>query len=397
MKKLLITIFIFCIFGNSFAQNIPDLPLPLGAGTAETWNNEIYFFGGSDDWAGSTLYQTIYKFDGTTWTLHDSIPDDNVWDVESVLVGDETFLISGWPNGASFLRKYDMNTGNWTSLAPSSNIESWGITAEYLDGFIYLFDQNGNSYKYEIATDTWTTVTQNNATGTADLSSILYQDEIYVLGFSDSTFYKYTPATDSWLQLANSPYQVGACAMGIINELIYCIGGNINGNTEADYKSIIVYDITTDVWEVDSLEISNKRHWMATAEYLGGLYVLGGIDSLSNAVSTVEEIVPQGTQVSIKENNFIPLNFELKQNYPNPFNPTTTINYELQIANYEFATLTIFNVLGKKVKEFVLTEPKGSVIWNGTDEIGNSVSSGNYFYKITANGFKKTKQMTLLK
>ncbi|MDZ7625872.1 MAG: hypothetical protein U5J96_15680 [Ignavibacteriaceae bacterium] len=40
---------------------------------------------------------------------------------------------------------------------------------------------------------------------------------------------KYSPATDQWSQLASSPYQVGACAFGIINNLIYCIGGNIAG------------------------------------------------------------------------------------------------------------------------------------------------------------------------
>lgn len=107
--------------------------------------------------------------------------------------------------------------------------------------------------------------------------------------------------------------------------------------------------------------------------------------------------MPQGTQVSVKENTFTPLNFELKQNFPNLFNPTTKIYYELQIPNYEFATLTIFNVLGEKIREFDLTEPRDSIVWNGTDAKGKPVSSGSYFYKISANGFEQTKKMTLLK
>lgn len=40
--------------------------------------------------------------------------------------------------------------------------------------------------------------------------------------------------------------------------------------------------------------------------------------------------------------------FELFQNYPNPFNPVTTIEYNLQ--NQTFVTLSVFDVMGKKLK-----------------------------------------------
>ena len=83
--------------------------------------------------------------------------------------------------------------------------------------------------------------------------------------------------------------------MGIINNLIYFVGGNSGGSHRAEYKTILVYDITINGWSIDLREISSKRHWMATAEYKGGLYVVGGIDSIANAVDIVEEIVPQGT------------------------------------------------------------------------------------------------------
>ncbi len=95
--------------------------------------------------------------------------------------------------------------------------------------------------------------------------------------------------------------------------------------------------------------------------------------------------------------NEIEQKFSLSQNYPNPFNPSTTINYDLQITNYEKGTLTIFNVLGERVKEFNLDKPKGSVEWNGTDELGNKVASGIYFYKLSSEDFTETKKMLFLK
>lgn len=102
--------------------------------------------------------------------------------------------------------------------------------------------------------------------------------------------------------------------------------------------------------------------------------------------------------VSTKSETNKPQTFSLSQNYPNPFNPTTTINYELEIANHEFGKLAIFNILGEEVKEFKLTESKGSVTWNGTDSFGKQVSSGTYFYKIlTSNNESEVRKMTFLK
>ncbi|MCC7431846.1 T9SS type A sorting domain-containing protein [bacterium] len=88
--------------------------------------------------------------------------------------------------------------------------------------------------------------------------------------------------------------------------------------------------------------------------------------------------------------------FKLSQNYPNPFNPETKITYELPAKTK--AKLTIFNVLGEKVQEFLIEKPSGSVVWNGKNFSGKQVSSGIYFYKLeTRNGFSQTKKMILMK
>lgn len=97
------------------------------------------------------------------------------------------------------------------------------------------------------------------------------------------------------------------------------------------------------------------------------------------------------------ESENIVRSFRLSQNFPNPFNPSTSIGYELQSTNSELAKLTIFNILGEKVKEFNLTNSKGTVVWNGTDNFGNQVSSGIYFYKLNSANQSQTRKMLLLK
>jgi hypothetical protein len=393
MKKIFTLIYLLAFYFISFAQQLPNLPIPIGAGNAEVWNNEIYHFGGSNNWSGSIVYPRVYKFDGNNWAYHDTIPDDNVWDVETLLVGDYTYLIGGWPSGPSLNRRYDMNTGEWVYLTESPNTYyTWGITSEVLNGIIYLFNPDGECFAYNIAGDNWVTKTQNSASGYWDMSSILYQNEVYIIGWSDSAFYKYTPSSDQWTRLANSPYPVGACAFGVINNLIYCVGGNEGGATTASYKSIIVYDITTNSWAVDAQELSSKRHWMATAEYEGGLYVVGGIDSMANAVDIVEEIVPQGTQ-GVDDDFDIPQGFFLEQNYPNPFNPSTKITYS--IPEVSFVTLKVYDVLGNETATLVNEEktPGNYEI----EFIAANLPSGIYFYKLITNNFIETKKMMLLK
>ena len=94
----------------------------------------------------------------------------------------------------------------------------------------------------------------------------------------------------------------------------------------------------------------------------------------------------------------IPLEYTLHENYPNPFNPTTTLRFDLP--NISDVNLTIYNMLGQKVKTFNMQNtPAGfhSLIWNATNDYGDPVSAGIYLYQLQAKGFVKTRKMVLLK
>jgi hypothetical protein len=94
----------------------------------------------------------------------------------------------------------------------------------------------------------------------------------------------------------------------------------------------------------------------------------------------------------------IPEQFALHQNYPNPFNPTTTIEYDLPKDAYVY--LVIYDILGRKIRTLVSgAQPAGyaEVRWNGTDDWGNKVGTGIYFYRIETGKFSKTYKMVFLK
>ncbi|MCX7798695.1 MAG: T9SS type A sorting domain-containing protein [Melioribacter sp.] len=94
----------------------------------------------------------------------------------------------------------------------------------------------------------------------------------------------------------------------------------------------------------------------------------------------------------------LPNSFSLEQNYPNPFNPSTTISF--QIAELSNVKLIIYDALGREIKKLIdEVKPAGkySVLWDGSDNTGNKVTSGVYFYKIIAGNFIQTKKMILMK
>jgi hypothetical protein len=120
-------------------------------------------------------------------------------------------------------------------------------------------------------------------------------------------------------------------------------------------------------------------------------YCIDG-DTLTFEVPIVVQVV------STEPEHFIPEEFVLHQNYPNPFNPITTLRYDLP--ENSLVTITIYDMLGRVVNTLLQesqTAGYKSIIWNGTDTNGKSVSAGIYLYQIQAGEYLQTKKMVLLK
>ncbi len=93
----------------------------------------------------------------------------------------------------------------------------------------------------------------------------------------------------------------------------------------------------------------------------------------------------------------------LYQNFPNPFNPETWMPYRLVVEAP--VTFRIYNVQGQLTRELNLgTQKSGGYLtrqtaayWDGRDGVGETVSSGVYFYTLQAGPFQATRRMLILK
>ncbi|MFN3693558.1 MAG: T9SS type A sorting domain-containing protein, partial [Ignavibacterium sp.] len=99
----------------------------------------------------------------------------------------------------------------------------------------------------------------------------------------------------------------------------------------------------------------------------------------------------------VEEENQVPSEFALEQNYPNPFNPSTKIRFSIPNVGTELAlsVLKVYDTLGNEVATLVNEEKPAGVY--EVEFNASKLSSGIYFYKLSAGSFTEVKKMTVLK
>ncbi|MED5475590.1 MAG: T9SS type A sorting domain-containing protein, partial [Candidatus Neomarinimicrobiota bacterium] len=131
------------------------------------------------------------------------------------------------------------------------------------------------------------------------------------------------------------------------------------------------------------------------------IYSLGGSNLVNSKVfehaGDFEIISAIGTGWNGLEMNvdlrIIPESYSLYPAYPNPFNPITNINYQLPIDGN--IILSIYNIDGEKLEILesgIKSAGNYTVQWNAVN-----YSSGLYFVKMEANGYRQTEKLMLVK
>ena len=124
--------------------------------------------------------------------------------------------------------------------------------------------------------------------------------------------------------------------------------------------------------------------------------IAGGrdLDELTTAIKNARiKYASLPTDVARDDNSSLPVKFDLMQNYPNPFNPATTIGFS--IPSQGNVQLKIYDILGREVTTLVnkvMSPGNYKILFNA-----DSLPSGVYIYKLSANGYIQAKKMLLLK
>ena len=263
--------------------------------------------------------------------------------------------------------------------------------------------------------------------GITELFDMEYDPEVLFYAGSDSVVISFLRITDPSLHLMN--YQIILTSTGTITFQYADMGGadgseatvgmqKLGGTSglTISHNSAYIHNnmaITIQPWlrayplagtipagGSATMNIVLDPSLLIEADYFGMLTFAA--NDLTHDLNPIELPVFYSVQeyIGIDDNPSLalPEAFSLDQNYPNPFNAKTEIKYALPVDSD--VKLEIYNVLGQNVTTLVDKNQSAgyhSLIWDGTNESGQVVSSGLYLYRLTANDKSFLKKMILLK
>ncbi len=335
--------------------------------------NGNYIFAGS---GGNGIY--ITSNGGANWNIALS---SSIWSMSSS--GGNVYAVV-W---ADRVYKTADNGTTWNPVSPGGNVRCVSADEPFVYAGFYNYTSGGNGGVY---------VSQNsgaNWTRTlADINiySIAYKNEIIYAGATDDTLrtggvYVSTDHGMSWTR----------CSLDSVPVKTLCTYENyvFAGVDNTYYPGFLEY---AGFWVSTDRDLTwNKRNEGLPASNTA----VYSISVMNNNIYTVASDGglwkrPLSQVIGIRTiSTEIPADFKLEQNYPNPFNPITVLRYSLFENRY--VTLKVIDIRGKEIA--ALVNEKQNL---GTYEVefdGSGLTSGVYFYRLTAGGFSDTKRMMLLK
>lgn len=176
------------------------------------------------------------------------------------------------------------------------------------------------------------------------------------------------------------------------------------GNSLNEWRKPFRVNTTSPIrdWTYPSISPKNDQtastyfvNMTAQVDSIPGSFVNGMGNGPSNARLNYIRVSIDASKVNVNNlSTEVPNNFMLAQNFPNPFNPSTSIRFALPKSSS--VMLNVYDVSGKLVATLINNE----VVSAGLNEVqfnASSLPSGIYFYTLSADNFKDTKKMILVK
>jgi hypothetical protein len=318
-----------------------------------------------------------------------------------VSIGNVVLAYAGGDNNNSPVRELYRSTDNgatWSlsdaGLPSGYNIVSFAVSGTRLFAGVLSSGATAGRVVWT-STDNgqnWT-ATAFNQIGVIPFALAAVGNTLFVngSGFAGPTA-RISRSTDNgatWTSLNNSPSGTSSIAVSGTTILATGLDAEIN-------PGLFVSANNGDVWirTISGLPTSEALSLFGAG---GGLAFLGStaylsyrLDNLNGGGVWRREI----SQLSVRQvSNERPADFALDQNYPNPFNPSTMISYQLPISSE--VKLVIYDILGREVQTLVNTRQNAGRYQAQFNAA--TLSSGIYFYRLSAGAFGETKKMMLIK
>ncbi len=173
-----------------------------------------------------------------------------------------------------------------------------------------------------------------------------------------------------------------------------------NSNTETKNVSVTFYNLPSWLkFKSNAVLIKSiSAHSSKNAEFEFTVDEKAPAENDTTLLAIIKTSNGQKRMREIRISVAAPKSYKLYNNFPNPFNPSTKIAFLLPKTTH--VKLIIYDIMGREIEKIADGKyPQGynEVTWNGNNSFGVHVSSGIYFYRISAGAWSKVRKMMLLK
>jgi N-acetylneuraminic acid mutarotase len=186
--------------------------------------------------------------------------------------------------------------GTWTALAPLPAPTEGMQVGAVGNEIIAAYGLSGGvdttlTRRYDIDANTWSFGSAAQLPARSEGAATTHGGHLYAVGgrlqfvgpLSDLD--RYTPASDSWVSLANMPTARRGLAVAAVGNALYAIGGSTGAAPceGTPLGTVERYDIATDTWTTVA-SLPSPRSDLAAVARGGKIYVFGGCTGSPNAV-----------------------------------------------------------------------------------------------------------------
>jgi N-acetylneuraminic acid mutarotase len=209
----------------------------------------------------------------------------------TVVIEDEIYVVGGVASNGQItgaLEIYDTVTDTWR-VGADLPVPVWRSSAAVVDGQLFLFggylstgsfpfSPTAASWRYDPASDTWTTLA-DMPSARGSLVALALNGRVHVLGGATSQPQAlnqiYDPATDSWSDAAPMPAGRSGLTGSVLDGEIYLTGGYILSGGVIPQTDLFIYNPVSDEWR-SAAPLPTGRLGMDAATFQSTLLVFGG-------------------------------------------------------------------------------------------------------------------------
>lgn len=310
---------------------------------------------------------------------------------------------------------YFVNTGNGTAASIGAigltNIASLRVhpKTKELIGYDPTGSATGGAF-YKISSESGSFL-KSTSVAIANVKGLTFEnDSVAIMGTFSGGIYRVNINTGATSQIGlNFGLRPAGLALNPVNGTLWMSLRSTAGGADTIYKINKTNGAATKVGRAftgtDILDIVFDKN--------GKLYGISGTGTAVNNLIVIDTTTGAATVVgsmgksnvlaialnpdavaSVEDKNaLLPSEFSLSQNYPNPFNPMTTINFT--VPSTVKVVLRVYDAIGREVSTLADGFREQGSYKEYFD--GSRLSSGVYYYKLTAGGYTEVKKMMLVK